>query len=108
MAVSKNTKIFKNDIGVAFRVFAGIDLTDASEIIMKVKKPSGTEVEWTAIVDEDNSYYAYYASASSDLDLEGQWRLSLEVTFPDTSSFQGETAYFTVYKQFEDESYGNE
>jgi hypothetical protein len=95
-------KIFENDIGVQFRVYAGVDISSATSIVMKVKKPSGTETSWTASYDTDNSYYATYTTVSGDLNEDGDWLLSLEVQMPTAPSITGESASFTVYEQFED------
>lgn len=94
-------RVYKDDIGVVFRVYAGMDLSSADTITMKVKKADGVESSWTASVDDTNTYYAKYTTVSGDLSIEGTWQLSLEVT-EGTSSFTGQTAVFDVYKQFED------
>lgn len=95
-------KLFTNDVGIVFRVWAKTDISLASSILIKVKKPDGTVVSWTASVANDNDYYAVYTSASGDLDSNGDYLLSLYVTFPDGSIYTGETALITIYNQFED------
>lgn len=95
-------KIFVGDIGVTFRVYAGIDISNATSIVMRVKKPNSALVAWTATVAEDNNYYAVYKTVEDDLDLEGDWLLSLEVTTPTIDLIKGESAEFKVYTQFED------
>jgi hypothetical protein len=95
-------KIFTGDVGVLLRVFANTDLTTATSLSFEVKKPNGTIVNWTAILDSSNSYYAKYTTQTDDLDVDGDWCLSLEAVFPGGISIKGASAHFTVYNQFDD------
>lgn len=101
-ALNQDDKVFVGEIGKTFRIYAGVDLTDATAVVMKVKKPSGANVSWTATVD-DNPYYATYNLVANDVDLEGDYYLSLQVTFTGKTLI-GETAIFTAYNQFEDDA----
>jgi len=95
-------KLFKNDIGVLFKVYAGVDLSDASSIIMKIRKPSGVVSSWTASVDTDNSFYALYSTISGDLNIAGEYFISLSLTTVDGKSITGQSDSFMVYDQFYD------
>ncbi len=100
--MSTNKKIFTGDIGVVFRVYAEIDISQATSIIMKVKKPSGSTANWTSSLASDNNYYAVFSTISTSLDEAGDWLLSLSVVLPTGASFTGESSIFSVFKQFED------
>lgn len=95
-------KIFKNDIGVQFKVFCKIDLSDATLIQFAIKKPSGSIVRWTANLNPTNNYYAIYSTVADDLDETGDYLISLEATLSNGSFFTGTTDTFSVYEQFED------
>ncbi len=91
-------KIYKDDWGVVFSVYVGIDLTSASAYKLKIIKPDGRSVEWTAtITSPATSGYLGYTSASGDLDVTGNYKLNAYVTFA-SGAFTGETAIFRVYK----------
>jgi len=104
MPSENKEKIFVGDIGKVIRVFVGskVNLSTATLIKFQIKKPNSAEVEWTAHVDSTNNYYAIYSTVADDLDLAGEWLLSIEVTFPDGSYHQGTTGTFNVYEQFAD------
>lgn len=95
-------KIFKDDIGIQFKVYSKVNLSDASLIQFAIKKPSGTIVRWTASISPINNYYALYTTEEDDLDEEGNYLLSLELTLSDGSFFKGTTDEFEVYEQFTD------
>lgn len=95
-------KLFKNDIGVLFRVFAGIDLSDANSIILKIKKPNGTVASWTASMASDNNFYATYSTISGDLNAVGEHFISISITTVDGKSITSQTDSFMVYDQFYD------
>lgn len=95
-------KIFKDDIGILFKVYAGLDLSDASSVLMKVKKPSGAIVSWTASVDPTNSSYAIYSTVADDLDTLGEHLISLSIVTTDGKHITGQSDTFTVYDQFLD------
>lgn len=94
--------IFVGDIGKVFKMYSGIDMTGATSIVFNIKKPDGSIVNWTATIDS-NPRYANYTTIADDLDLEGDWILSMKITFSATSVHKGKSYHFSVYKQFEDE-----
>jgi hypothetical protein len=98
----QNSKIFVGDIGILFRVYAKIDLSTVSSIIMNVKKGDGSTVSWTAAKALDNNYQAEYYSIDGDLNVAGIYQLSLTVTLANGYKYIGETAEFSVYDQFND------
>ncbi len=90
-------KIYRNDWGVIFSVYVGIDLTLSTTRKLKIIKPDGRNVEWTATVTTPaTSGYLGYTSVSGDLDVTGTYKINAYVTFP-SGAFTGETAVFRVY-----------
>ena len=97
-----DNKLFKNNIGVQIKVWAGVDISDATSIIISVRKPSGAVVSWTATVDTDNPDYAIYTTVSGDLDQAGKHVLSLVITLAGGKIITGQADTFVVYDQFYD------
>lgn len=95
-------KLFTNDLGVTFKVFANIDISTATSIVFDVRKPSGTIVSWTASLDPTNNYYGIYTSVDGDLNEDGIYLLSLQCTFSGGELHTGESAEFEVFPQFQD------
>lgn len=95
-------KLFRNDIGILFRVYAGTDISGSTSVIMKVRKPSGLIVSWSASVDSSNSSYAIYNNVAGDLNEVGEYLISLEIITSDSKEITGQTDTFVVYDQFYD------
>ena len=97
-----NIKLFKDNIGVVFRAYAGIDISNATSIILRVRKPSATKQAWTSSLASDNNYYATYSTVSGDLNETGEYLISLEVITVDGRTVTGKSDSFVVYDQFYD------
>lgn len=98
----QSDKLFKNDTGKVIRIYSGIDLTNATAIIMKVKKPSGSEVDWTASLDATNNRYAKYTIQTNDLNVVGEYAIQIQVTFSASEIHKGSTTNFEVFDKFAD------
>lgn len=104
--MSTSKKLFVNDCGHTFRVYAKMDLSSATSIIFKVKKPDGSVVNWNAMLAVDNNYYAVYSTVEGDLNIAGEYLIAIYVVIPgspDNSVFTGSTDRFSVYNIFEDD-----
>ncbi len=97
-----DNKLFKNNIGVLIRVYAGVDISDTTSVIMKIRKPSGTIAQWTATVDVNNGFYANYYTVANDLNEVGEYFISLNIVTTDNKTITGQTDTFMVYDQFFD------
>lgn len=62
--------IHVEDVGVQITLNTGIDLTTASNTVIKYIKPSGAVGEWTATTDGNN---IQYTTIEGDIDEEGNW-----------------------------------
>ena len=91
-------KIYKGMVGLLLEVETGIDLSDATGVKLKVKKPSGTTVEWEGTpVDTKITY----VTQAGDLDESGLYLIQAYVEKPTGGKFLGETARLHVFEEFE-------
>lgn len=73
------SEIYKGDIGTKIRLNAGVDLSLASSVQIKYRKPNGTEGYWAGTVE--SLYYASYTTtAVTDLDVAGKWEVQLYIS----------------------------
>ena len=78
--------VFVGDVGTVIKLDTGTDLSTATVLKIKVKKPNGTTLEWTATQDASNPKVMTYTIQAGDLDQSGTWKLQAYVEFP---SWQG-------------------
>ena len=93
----KMTKAYKGTVGLLIEVETGVDLSDATEVKLKVKKPSGTTVEWAGVVSGTK---IQYTTQAGDLDESGLYLIQAYVVKP-TGTYLGETARMHVFDEFE-------
>ncbi|GAH06227.1 unnamed protein product, partial [marine sediment metagenome] len=70
-------KIYKGDIGTKIELNAEIDISLATSLIIRYKKPDGSIGEWTAILSGTEK--AYYNTLAEDLDVVGVWQVQLSI-----------------------------
>jgi hypothetical protein len=101
---NKNKLLFKDDVGIVLRVWAGpdLDLSSATALSLKVKKPYGTLVSWTATLASDNNYYATYTIVADDLNEIGDYQITLVANFTGGVILTGKTDVFTVVNRYDD------
>ncbi len=90
----------KGDIGRQFKLDAGEDISTATLIQIKYKKPDDTPGVWTADVYGTN-YGVYTTSLVTDLDQVGKWKIQLYVEMGGVK-IHGAVAEFHVYKRVTD------
>lgn len=90
-------KVYKGAIGLLIEVETGVDLSDATEVKLKVKKPSGATVEWTGVASGTK---IQYNTQSGDLHESGLYLIQAYVVKP-TGTYLGETARLHVFDEFE-------
>ena len=100
-------KIFVNDDGTAIKVDAGEDISEATVIILYVRKPDNAVEQWDIDpahwpgVDEDHpSNIIRYIVQDGDLDLVGKYSVQAYVELPAWKG-RGETFTFKVWDYFE-------
>lgn len=90
------SKVYVGDIGTAIELDTGVSLVGATVTQIKVRKPSGAVVTWTATVSGTK---LRYVTLLNDLDQEGVWRMQASMTLP-SGKWLGETAELKVYPPY--------
>lgn len=81
-------------VGVNVIVNCGHNITGATNTKLKVEKPDGTTVEWTATIYNEN--FLKYVSIADDFDQEGEYRIQAFLTLGDFTG-PGDTDIVTIY-----------
>lgn len=93
MVLHRVAEIHVEDIGTELRVQvfdetnSTVDLTSASSLELRAKKPDGTVVDWTATggstADPTKTArlgWLHYLTLADDLDQDGHWKLQPKIT----------------------------
>lgn len=96
-------KIHVNDIGTSIRIqvqenSVNVDISAATTLRIKLKKPSGTlDTHTASFVTDGTDALMHFITVSGDLDEAGTWRVQGFVIFPSSSGeFNTDTASFKV------------
>jgi hypothetical protein len=87
--------IYAGDIGTVILLNTGVDVSAATVKKMRVRKPSGTVVEWTATTPPGQNNYLTYTTIAGDIDQAGVWSIQAQVTMASWSGV-GNVAAFVV------------
>jgi len=87
-------KHYVGDVGTIIMVDCGTTISGATGLILNVKKPDGTTVEWSATIDGTD--YLKHTTISTDFDQAGLYYLQASLTISGWAGL-GETAEFMVY-----------
>ena len=93
-------RAYIGDIGRQFELDAGEDITTATVLQIKYKKPDGTTGAWTAVVS-GTDYAVYTTQLADDLDQLGKWLIQLYVEMGG-AKVHGPVGSFHVYKRVSD------
>lgn len=91
------TKTYVGDTGTVITLDCGTDISGASALVIKVRKPDRTTTTWTATASGTDSMT--FTTLAGTLDQAGTWRLQAMVTLP-SGQWLGETAELEVHKAF--------
>jgi hypothetical protein len=96
-------RIFKNQTALDLTLDTTIDLTTATDVWMKYKKPDGTIGIWDATIDDPvtDGIIRYIIQSSSDLDQLGEWTRWAYIEINSTKYAPGDSVTFEVYKEGE-------
>lgn len=86
-------KYYVGDVGTDIIVDCGSTITGATDLKLKVKKPDGSTVEWTAAIDGTDNLK--YTTIAGDFNLAGTYFLQSSLTLGGWSGL-GEVAQFVV------------
>lgn len=90
-------EVYIGDEGTTFVLDCGQDISDATVRKIKVRKPDGTEVDWTATASGSNAIQ--YSTGSTDLNLAGKWKLQAYIEMPGWKGL-GNTCVIDVKPRF--------
>lgn len=88
------SKIYTGDVGTAFMVDCGTDITDAITHIIKVTFPDGSKKDWEA--DIQDAQYLKYILVEGDTDQIGYHTAQAYIE-TSNGKWYGETFKFCVY-----------
>jgi len=92
--------IYQNAIDIVFRLDTGLsNLDTATSIKILVKKPSGSEVEWTA-TQYSTTPKISYTTVAGDLDEVGQYILQSSVGWGQSDPHLGDAVTITVDSEY--------
>ena len=95
-----DTHPFVADIGTILSIDMDYDCSTATDLIFNVRKPDGSEVDWTPTVVGLNGETLEYTIESGDLDIAGVWTVQPFVKFSPAQEWSGDPVQFTVYSYF--------
>lgn len=90
-------KTYVGDTGSSLLVDFGMDIADASEYHIEVKKPDGTELVWPARIVGTN--HIAFNTLPATFDQAGIWKLQAKVRLPN-GKWSGKTADLQVWPAF--------
>jgi len=93
-------KIYTGDIGTRLRHTLNVDLTGYSSIDYKIKKPSGTVLTKTCVVEDLSEGIIYYDIIAGDIDEEGEYLIQGYIQFASGNKNYSVTETFTVHNLF--------
>ena len=93
----QDKKFYINTIGISIHVETGENISLASELVLRVKKPDGTIVNWAGSLEGLTKIK--YTVVSGDLDQAGIYYLQAYVKLASWTGL-GETTNFTIYNSF--------
>ena len=90
-------KYYVNDVGTAITIEAGTDISTATYLALKVKKPDGTLHEWVASLEGLTKLK--YTVQAGDWDQKGRYYLQAYIEMPSWEG-RGETVTFDIYDAY--------
>ena len=92
------SKHYINEIGAVIIVDTNMNLSRATKVLLQIKKPLGTTINWTGSVY--NKTFIRYVVKRGDLNEAGRYLLQAYVEMPGYSG-RGDSTDFTIYNVFE-------
>jgi hypothetical protein len=92
--------ITKNGSAYYIRLYAGIDLSTASDLLIAYTDPEGTEGTLSAVATGDGDEYAQAAVPSTLSIIEGHWRFEITCTLGGVPVISYETATVRLKGRF--------
>lgn len=90
-------KSYVGDIGTVILLDCGTDITGATKVEIRTRKPDKSEHIWPAVVDATK--YVKYVVQPGDFDMKGNYLFQAYVETPAWKGL-GETVKWQVYEKF--------
>jgi hypothetical protein len=90
-------KIYVDNVGGVILLDTKTDISAATSIVIKVKKPDNSKAEWAAAVY--NTTFVKYTTIADDLNMPGDYKVQAHFTLNGWTG-RGETAKFEVHSHF--------
>jgi hypothetical protein len=91
-------KIYVGNVGGVILLDTKTDISAATGILIKVKKPDNTEVDWSATAY--NTTFVKYTTIADDLNMPGDYKVQAYFTLSGWTG-RGETSKFEVHSHFD-------
>jgi hypothetical protein len=86
---------FQDDVGTIIEVNVGEDVSLATTLELRIRKPNGAVENWTAAKDSLVDTQINYTVVAGDFDQAGEYRLNSYIVLP-TWTGHGEPARFEI------------
>lgn len=93
------TTVFVNDVGTIIRLDTGVDISNATETVIVMRKPDKTTVELSASIYDTTTLQ--YITVDGDINAAGTYKVQAKVVTPDWSG-RGSIATFNVLSGLSD------
>jgi len=93
-------KIYRGQTKLRIQVTASQNITGATELLVKYKKPNGVFGSWPGTASNDTNGVIYKdVTLATTLDQSGRWETWSGVTFSDGGYAPGEAVEMMVYEE---------
>ena len=92
-------KIFKGQSALRITLKTFTDLEDATEAVMKYRKPNGTTGELAAAIGDTAKGIIFHECIEGEIDVSGWWVFWAYITFADGRTAAGETAKVFIWNE---------
>lgn len=84
-----------------FKIRTKVDLTGATQVLLKFKRPDDTTGQWIAAITDAATGRAEYDVQAGDLNQAGEWTFWSHVTYSDGKEVPGEIEKRTIHNEGE-------
>lgn len=91
-------KDYVGEVGKPIEIDMGVDISAATNLVLRVLKPDGTEVEWTPVIYA-LKYLRYLTVDADDFSVDGVYFINPDFTLAGLAG-RKKTVSFRVYDAF--------
>ena len=94
-------KSYVGDIGTRIRSFLNTNISGATSIEYRIKKPNGNEVTWPCDIETITGGVVYHDIVSGEFDVSGRYEVQTLVEFTNGDRFFFFIIDFIVYGEYD-------